>query len=72
MKIPSKWIIATVAVLMMAITWLDNDFSAYQRLSLTELVPVICVTAVIFLLKMGVLSAVLIGLKELWKRIRKE
>ena len=57
---------------MFAITWLDNVYSAYQQLSLADLAPVIIITVVTFLVKTGILSAVLIGLKKLWKRFLSE
>ncbi|MBO5317773.1 MAG: hypothetical protein J6A74_04955 [Oscillospiraceae bacterium] len=51
----------------MAINLLNADFSAYQQLSPTDFLPVIVITLVGFLIKTGVLSALLIGIKQLWK-----
>ena len=56
----------------MAINYLSKDFSAYRQLSGADLVPVIVITAVIFLVNTGVLSAILIALKKLWEQIRKQ
>lgn len=72
MKIKNKWLLAAAAVIIIAITWLDNGFSAYQQLSPTDLAPVIIITVIIFLGKAGVLSAILIGLKKLWEHIPKK
>ena len=52
--------------------YLSKDFSAYKQLSAAGLIPVIGITVVIFLLKTGVLSALLIGLKKLWEQIKKQ
>lgn len=66
----NKWILFGIAFAFIAINLLNTDFSAFQQLSLADLVSVIAITFVILLLKAGVLSAVLIGLKKLWEKIR--
>ena len=63
----NKWILFGIAIVLMAINLLNADFSAYKQLSPTDLVPVIAIALVIFLIKTGVLSALLIGIKKLWK-----
>lgn len=68
----SKWILFALALVIMAVNYLSKDFSAYKQLSAADLIPVIGITAVIFLLKTGVLSALLIGLKKLWEQIKKQ
>ena len=68
----SKWILFALALIIMAVNYLSKDFSAYKQLSAADLIPVIGITAVIFLLKTGVLSALLIGLKKLWEQIKKQ
>ena len=66
----NKWILFGVAIVLMAINLLNADFSAYKQLSPADLVPVMAIALVIFLIKTGVLSAILIGLKKLWEKIR--
>ena len=68
----SKWILFALALVIMAVNYLSKDFSAYKQLSAADLIPVIGITVVIFLLKTGVLSALLIGLKKLWEQIEKQ
>lgn len=67
-----KWILFAIAIVIMAINYLSKDFSAYRQLSPADLAPVIVITAVVFLLKTGALSAILIVLKKLWDRIQKQ
>ena len=67
-----KWILFEIAIVIMAINYLSKDFSAYKQLSPADLAPVIVITAVVFLLKTGALSAILIALKKLWDRIQKQ
>ena len=67
----NKWILFGVAIVLMAINLLNADFSAYQLLSPADFLPVIVIASVSFLIKTGVLSAILIGLKKLWKKIHK-
>ena len=67
-----KWILFALALVLMAVNYLSKDFSAYKQLSAADLIPVIGITVVIFLLKTGVLSALLIGLKKLWEQIKKQ
>ena len=67
-----KWILFAIAIVIMAINYLSKDFSAYKQLSAADLIPVIGITVVIFLLKTGVLSALLIGLKKLWEQIKEQ
>ena len=71
MKEKRKWPLLA-ALLMLAVTWLDTDLNAFSQLSPEALLPVICITAVIFLAKTRALSLVLLGLRNLWNRIRKK
>ena len=66
----NKWILFAAALVLMAINFLNGDFSAYQQLSPADLLPVIVIALVSFLLKTGVLSALIIGLKKLWDYFR--
>ncbi len=66
----NKWILFGVAIVLMAINFLNADFSAYKQLSPADIAPVIIIALVSFLIKTGVLSALLIGIKKLWEWIR--
>lgn len=66
-----RWILFISAVIMIAVNLSKADFSVYRQFSANELIPIAAITVVIFLLKTGVLSGILIGLKELWQRFRK-
>ncbi len=68
----NKWILFAVAVVLMAINFLNADLSAYKKLSSADFAPVIAIPAVSFLVKTGVLSALLIGIKTLWEKIRRK
>ena len=72
MKGNRKWPLLLAALIMLAATWLDTDLSAFSQLSPGDLLPVILIAAVIFLVKTGALSLVLLGLRKLWNRIRKK
>ncbi len=63
----NKWILFVAAMLIMAINLLNADFSTWQQLSPADLWPVIVIALVSFLIKAGILSALLIGIKKLWK-----
>ena len=67
-----RWILFISAVIMIAVNFSKADFSVYQQLSVSELIPIIAITAVVFLLKTGVLSGILAGLKKLWDRLHKK
>ena len=66
----NKWILFSVAIVLMAINLLNADFSACKQLSPADFLPVIIIALVSFLIKTGVLSALLIGMKKLWERIK--
>ena len=53
----NKWILFTVALVLIAINLLNGDFSAFKQLSAVDLLPVIVIALVSFLIKTGVLSA---------------
>jgi hypothetical protein len=63
----NKWILFAVALVIIAINLLNGDFSAYKQLSAVDLLPVIAIALVSFLIKTGVLSAAVIGIKKLWQ-----
>ena len=65
-----KWILFTVAIVLIAINLLNADFSAYSQLSAADLLPVIAIVLISFLIKTGILSALLIGIKKLLNRIK--
>lgn len=64
-----KWILFGVAVILIAINFLSADFSACKQLSPAGFLPVTAVALVSFLIKTGVLSSLLIGIRKLWERI---
>ena len=68
----NKWILFAVALVLIVINLLNADFSAYKQLSAGDLFPVIVIALVSFLIKTGVLSAAVIGIKKLWEWIRKK
>lgn len=68
----NKWILLGVAIVMMAINLLNTDISDYQQLSPADLVPLIAIALVVFLLKTGILSALLIGIKKLWYWLKRK
>lgn len=66
----NKWILFGVAIVLIAINLLNADFSSYKQLSPADFLPVIVIALVSFLIKTGVLSALLIGIKKLWEWLR--
>ena len=66
----NKWILFAVAMIIMAINFLRADFSVYQQLSPADFLPVIAIVLVSFLIKTGVLSALLIGIRKLWEQFK--
>ena len=50
----------------MVVTFANADFSVFADLSPLDFLPVIVISAVIFLIKTGVLTAIVISLKNLW------
>lgn len=65
-----KWILFAVAIVLIAVNFLNADFSAYKQLSPADFAPVIIIALVSFLIKTGVLSALLIGIKKLWEWLK--
>ena len=65
----NEWILFGVAISLILINIRNQDFSAYQHLSPKDFLPIIMIASVSFLIKTGVLSAILIGLKKLWKTV---
>ena len=68
----SKWILFTVALALIAINLVNADFSAYKQLSAVDLLPVIVIALMSFLIKTGVLSTAVIGIKKPWQWLRKK
>ena len=70
-KMKNKWILFSVAVALIVINLINADFSAFRQLSPADFLPAIAIALVSFLIKTGVLSALIIGIKKLWEKIRK-
>ena len=68
----NKWILFGVAIVLMAINFLNADFSANKQLSPADFLPVIAIALVSFLIKTGVLSALLIGIKKLLQWLKRK
>ena len=68
----NKWILFCVAIVLIAINLLNADFFTYQQLSPADFLPVIVIMLVSFLIKTGVLSALVIGIKKLWEWLRRK
>lgn len=61
----NKWILLVVSIILIAANFLNVDFSAYQQLSPADFLPVIVIALASFLIKTGILSALLMGIKKL-------
>ena len=68
----NKWILLVAALIMLAVTWLGKEPESLSQLSAGDLLPILAVSAVIFLVKTGVLSALLLLIKKLWDKFRKK
>ena len=68
----NKWILFFVAIVLIAINFLNGDFSAYPQLFPADFLPVIVIALVSFAIKTGAISAIVIGLKKLWGFIHKD
>ena len=68
----NKWLLFAVALALIAVNLLNADFSAYKQLSAGDLLPVIVIALVSFLIKTGVLSAAVIGIKKMLDWFRKK
>lgn len=68
----NKWILFGVALIIMTINLLRADFSVYEQLSPVGLLPVLAVALMVLLIKTGILSALLIGIKKLLERIKRK
>lgn len=66
----NKWILFGIAIILIAINFLNADLSAYEQLSPADFLPIIVIALVSFLIKTGVLSALLIGINKLWQWIK--
>ena len=66
----NKWILFGAAIVLIAVNLRNADFSAYKQLSPADFLPAILIALVIFLLKTGVLSALLICIKKLWEWLK--
>ena len=71
-KLKTKWPLLAAALIMLAVTWLNRDPDTLSNLSPEAILPILILTAVVFLVKTGVLSLVLLGLRKLLNRIRKK
>ena len=56
----------------MAVNLWNVNFSTYKQLSPADFLPVIVIALVSFLIKTGVLSALLIGIKKLREWLRRK
>jgi len=66
----SKWILFGVAIVLMAINFLNADFSVYQQMSPADFLPILIIALVSFFIKAGALSALLIAIKKLWEWLK--
>ena len=71
-NLKTKWPLLVAALIMLAVTWLNKDPEALSNLSAEAILPIVILTVVIFLLKTGVLSLALLGLRKLWHWIFKK
>ena len=67
----NKWILFGVAIILIVFNLLNADFSTFEQLSPTDFLPVVIIALISFLIKTGVLSAIVIGIKKIWTKIRR-
>ena len=62
-----KWLVLIAALIMLAISLKDFNFSQLEKLSFQDVLPIIVLTAGIFLLRTSLLSVILLCLQKLWR-----
>lgn len=66
-----KWLVLAAVMIMLLFTLKDLDFSDLKKLSFEDVLPIIVLTALIFLFKTSILSAILIGVQKIWKKLNR-
>lgn len=73
-KVPNavKYTVIAACVIMLILSLRDTDFSAFENLSLSDILPILVIAVVIFALKTGILTALILGIRKLIKLIFKK
>ena len=70
MKRKTKWLLFAAALIYMAVVWLCK--TPQENPEPASLLPVLAISVVILLLKTGLFTAALLGLKKLWEQFRRK
>ncbi|MBD8035113.1 hypothetical protein H9635_00080 [Solibacillus sp. A46] len=67
-----KWVVLIAALIMLFFSLKDFDFSELEKFSFKDMLPIILITAFIFLLKTSIFSVILLSIKKLWSKLSKK
>ena len=70
--IKKRWLVLIAALIMLSFTLQDFDLSHLEKLGFKDVLPIIVLTAIIFLFKTSILSVVLLSILKVWKRLTKK
>lgn len=70
--IKKRWLVLIAALIMLSFTLKDFDLSHLEKLAFKDVLPIIVLTAIIFLFKTSILSVILLSILKVWKRLTKK
>ena len=70
--IQKKWLVLIAALIMLAFSLKDFDFSQLEKFSFKDILPIIVLTALIFLVRTSIFSLILLSVQKLWSKLSKK
>jgi len=70
--IKKRWLVLIAALIILSFSLQDFDFSRLEKLAFKDILPIIVLTAIIFLLKTSIFSVILFIIQKVWRRITKK
>ncbi|WP_164217313.1 hypothetical protein [Virgibacillus sp. YIM 98842] len=70
--IKKKWLVLIAALIILSLSLQDFDVSQLEKLTFKDVMPIIVLTAIIFLFKTSILSVIFISIQKGVKRLTKK
>lgn len=67
-----KWLVLFAILIMLSFSLKDFKFSQLENLTFKDILPIIVLTALIFLLRTSIFSVILLSIQKVWNGLVKK
>ncbi|AWE07217.1 hypothetical protein DCE79_07390 [Lysinibacillus sp. 2017] len=71
-SLKKKWLVLIAALIMLSFSLKNFNFTQLENFSFKDILPIIMLTAFIFLLRTSIFSVILLSIQKIWSQLSKK